>query len=467
MPDVTDPLEMAGRVPPGFVIGVSTSAYQIEGASDLRGRAGWDDFAATPGHILDGSNALVAADHYHRAPHDVALLRDLGVDAYRFSLSWPRIQPGGSGPADRDGLAFYDRLLDDLLEAGIRPMVTLFHWDTPAELERAGGWVRRETALRFAEYARIAGEAFGDRVEWWVTINEPATVSLEGYALDVHSPGRASISSAARSAEHLLLGHGLAVQALREVPVRGAIGISNVHTPVFAASTRWRDRKAAEIFSLLNTRVFADPVLLGRAPRGGGLVGFALRAFAGTHPKDLRIMSTPIDFYGVHYYFPSRVAAGRPRLRRGTHDGHSRAMLSMPLRLEPWPEYPVTGFGWANAPELLGTLLGRLRESYGDALPPLMFTESGASYPDVVGPDGAIHDPERTEYLARHLAAAVESAPGVDVRGWFVWSFLDNFEWAAGYTQRFGLVHVDPQTLERRPKSSFRWLREVQRARKH
>jgi len=457
------PEELAAKLPPGFLLGVSTSAYQIEGGADERGPAGWDLFAAEPDRILDGSDALVAADHYHRMPEDVALLRDLGVDAYRFSISWPRVQPTGRGPASAKGLAFYDRLLDELLAAGIRPMATLFHWDTPLEIDEAGGWTKRDTAHRFADYVRIAGEAFGDRVADWVTVNEPATLALEGYTLDVHAPGTALWVAGARAAHHLLLGHGLAVRALRDVPVSGRIGISNAHTPVFAASSRWLDRIAARNFDILSNRVFADPVLRGR--RAPGLVGLAVRLAALPHWGDAKIMAEPVDFYGVQYYFPSKVAAGPPHVKVGTHDGHSQAMLDLPLRLEPWPEYGVTGFGWPDSPDQVPVLLRRLAERYGSRLPPIIFTEGGASYPDRPDRRGEVDDVQRIEYLASHLASATSEVPGVAVEGYFIWSLLDNFEWAAGYTQKFGLVSVDPETKERRPKASFDWYREVLSAR--
>jgi beta-glucosidase len=458
------PEEIAALLPPGFLLGVSTSAYQIEGGADERGPAGWDEFASRPHTIADGSNALVATDHYHRMKEDVALLKKLGVDVYRFSISWPRLQPGGTGPASLKGIDFYDRLLDELLAAGIRPMATLFHWDTPLELDKAGGWTTRDTAYRFADYARIAGEAFGDRVADWVTINEPATLALEGYTLGVHSPGRALWASGARAAHHLLLAHGLAVKALREVPVKGRIGISNAHTPVFAASSRWLDRFAADNFDILSNRVFADPVLLGKRPPG--LVGFAVR-LAGT-PKwgDAKIINQPLDFYGVQYYFPSRVAAGPPRLKLGDHDAQTKAMLDLPMRLEPWPEYPVTGFDWPDSPDLLPVLLGKFADRYGSAMPPIIFTEGGASYPDMPNRRGLVDDADRIDYLATHVSHAVSTVPGIDVEGYFVWSLLDNFEWAAGYTQKFGLVAVDPETQERRPKASFDWYRRLLAARK-
>ena len=458
-----EPEQLAAKLPPGFLLGVSTSAYQIEGGAEERGTAGWDLFAEKRGRILDGSNALVATDHYHRMREDVALLKRLGVDVYRFSISWPRVQPGGRGPASAKGLDFYNRLLDELRDAGIRPMATLYHWDTPAEIDDDGGWTDRDTAYRFADYARIAGEAFGDRVADWVTINEPATLALQGYTLGVHSPGRALWVAGARAAHLLLLGHGLAVQALRDVPVMGRIGISNAHTPVFAASSRWLDRFAARNFDILSNRVFADPLLRGKRPPG--LVGLALRLAGGPRWGDAKIMRQPLDFYGVQYYFPSRVAAGPPRLKRGSHDIQTKAMLDLPLRLEPWPEYDTTGFGWPDSPDLLPVLLGHFADRYGDRMPPVIFTEGGASYPDMPGRSGHVDDRERIDYLARHLAAAVQGAPGIEVEGYFVWSLLDNFEWAEGYTQKFGLVAVDHQTQERRPKASFEWYRKLLSAR--
>lgn len=461
-----DPSELAARIPPRFVLGVSTSAFQVEGGAHARGRSTWDDFAAQSGVIVDGADGLVATDHFHRLEEDVALLRDLGVDAYRFSMAWARVQPTGTGDPDPEGLAFYDRLIDALLEAGIKPVATLFHWDTPVELERAGGWAVRDTAARFAEYARLAGEAFGDRVSHWVTINEPSTLSLAGYALDLHAPGRADWVAAVKATQHLLLGHGLAVRALRSVPVAGEIGISNVHTPVFPASSRWADRYAAEVFDLLSNRVFADPVLLGRLPRGGGPVGAVLRAMARPRPGDLAIMSEPIDFYGLHYYFPSRVSAGSPRIRPGHPDEGSEAMTSLPMRLEPWPEYASTGFDWPIVPEMLTVLLQRLHDRYGAALPPIIFTEGGASFPDEPDADGQVRDADRVDYLDAHLRVALAGVPGVRVGGYLVWTFTDNVEWSAGWTQRFGLVYVDRDTLERTPKDSYRWLRSIQHSRR-
>jgi beta-glucosidase len=464
-----DPAALAARLPPGFVVGAATSAFQIEGApvADGRTRSVWDDFAARPGAVVDGSDARVAADSYRRWADDVALLRDLGVDGYRFSLSWPRLQPGGRGPANPRAIAHYDRFIDALLDAGIRPMVTLFHWDTPAELEAAGGWLRRETALRFAEYAALAGAAFGDRVDSWVTVNEPATVVLQGYALDVHAPARAQLARAVPAAYHMLLGHGLAVRALRAAGVRGRVGITNVHSPVSPATPGRRDRAYAALFDVLHNRLFADPVLLGRAPAvplGAGVLGLAVRLLSRPRRADLAVMHEPVDFYGLNYYFPTRIATGTPPAGTTNPDGESETMDDLPFHLAAWPEYPRTGFGWPVAPDQLGVLLHQMGERYGAALPPVVVTEGGASFPDVVRA-GEVDDPDRVDYLARHIAVAAAGAPGVRVQGYYVWSLLDNWEWAAGFTQRFGLVHVDFGTGVRTPKRSFGWLREVLAAR--
>ncbi|MDF1479451.1 GH1 family beta-glucosidase [Leifsonia sp. H3M29-4] len=467
---MSDATSLAANLPPGFVIGAATAAFQIEGAvdEDGRGRSSWDEFTERPGAIIDGSNARVATDHYHRYPEDVALMRELGLDAYRFSLSWPRIQPGGSGPVNPKGIAFYDRLLDELLAAGIRPMATLFHWDTPIELERKGGWRKRETAERFGEYARIAGEAFGDRVDSWVTLNEPATITLEGYALDLHAPGLGKSLSVVPVSRNLLIGHGLAVQALRSVPVRGRIGITNVHTAVVPASDSPGDRAYAQLFDHLHNRIFADPVLLGRdaaVPRGTGALGAALRLLTRTRKRDLELMSVPLDFYGLNYYFPTRVAAGPAPAGTGTPDGVSEAMDRAPFHLKSWPEFPQTGFGWPIAPDYLGVVLAQLGERYGDRLPPVVVTEGGASFADVPDADGRVHDQDRIDYLAAHIAVAAAGAPGVDVGGYFIWTLMDNFEWAAGYTQRFGIVHVDFDTLKRTPKSSYAFVQQLLRQR--
>jgi beta-glucosidase len=463
------PAELAALLPAGFTMGVATSAFQIEGGAHEggRGESTWDVFTHQKGRILDGSTADVATDHYHRYREDVALLRDLGVDSYRFSLSWPRIQPAGRGPGNRAGIAFYDRLLDELLAAGIRPMATLYHWDTPIEL--AGGWLNRDTAHRFAEYAFLAAESFGDRVDSWITINEPASVTLSGYAIGVHAPGETLMFDALPAAHHQLLGHGLAVGALRDAGVAGRVGITNVHSPVEPASDREEDTGYAALFDILHNRIFADPVLLGRYPEVPGPFEELLSVFSEHDPDDLRTISAPLDFYGLNYYFPSRVAAGAGD--SASPDGIAQAMSGLPFHLAEWPEFARTGFGWPVASEYLGVTLRELRERYGEALPPVVITEGGASYPDTVSPDGTVDDRARIEYLGDHLAAAAAAvavggvAEGIDLRGYHAWSLLDNFEWAAGTSQRFGLVHVDFTTQDRTPKASFEWLQRVLEAR--
>ncbi|MBD1544094.1 beta-glucosidase [Arthrobacter sp. IA7] len=463
--------DLAGRLRPDFALGVAAAAFQIEGAlaADGRGPSGWDAFAAAPGNILNGHSPAVACDHYNRLPEDVALMRELGIDSYRFSISWPRIQPEGHGAANPRGLDFYDRLVDLLLAAGIAPMATLYHWDTPLPLERSGGWMNRATAERFAEYAAAAGKRLGDRVAQWVTLNEPVSVTLNGYALGVHAPGRDLLFKALPSVHHQLLGHGLAVQALRSAGVAGTIGVTNLHSPVRPATQRLADRLVAKVCDIVLNRVYADPILLGRYPAPPLAVRPWFKFLSRTSDDDLRLISQPLDFYGVNYYYPVRVAAGQGPTN--TPAGKSRAMARVPFHFAAFPEYPTTGFGWPVAPDHLGILLRELKDRYGAALPPVYITESGASFPEPEHVTGPIADSKRIDYLARHLDQAVNStAPGGiahDVRllGYFIWTFMDNFEWAAGYSQRFGLVHVDFQTLKRTPKKSFYWLQALTRAR--
>jgi beta-glucosidase len=460
------PAEFARRIPHGFTFGVSTSAFQIEGAvrEGGRGPSTWDAFMAQPDRILDGSTAQLADDHYHRYREDVALMKELGVDSYRFSLSWPRIQPGGKGHANREGVAFYDRLLDELLAAGIRPMVTLYHWDTPQELQQAGGWMSKDTAKRLGDFATLAAEAFGDRVDKWVTINEPATVTLNGYALGIHAPGEALLFDALPSVHHQLLGHGYAVQALRAVGVKGEVGMTNVHSPVVPARDRVTDRFFANVFDTVHNRIFADPVLLGHYPKPPFGSGRLFRALTEVDDADLATIHQPLDFYGLNYYMPTRIKAGSPK-GGGSPDGDAERMKDVPFSLVDFPEFEKTGFGWPIAPEYFAVTLREVAERYGESLPPVYITEGGVSFPDSVTPSGEVHDPRRIDYLAEHLAVALAGSPGIDLRGYYVWSLLDNWEWAAGFSQRFGLVHVDVDTLTRTPKDSYRWLREVLRSR--
>jgi beta-glucosidase len=454
-------------IPADFMLGVATAAYQIEGAvtEDGRGVSVWDTFSNTPGKTLNGDTGSVACDHYHRFEQDLDLVRELGADAYRCSISWPRIQPDGSGEANPKGLAFYDRLVDAMLARQIVPVVTLFHWDTPQALEDAGGWLVRDTAERFGEYAAIMGELLGDRVGKWITINEPCSVSLAGYATGFHAPGKALLFDSLPSVHHQLLGHGLAVQALRAAGVTGEIGITNVHTPVVAASDRIEDVVAADFYDLLANRIFEDPVLLGRYPQATGPFEGAFDYLHAMPQGDLEIISSPLDFYGVNYYYPTRISAPGSQASNSTPEGEFERVAELPFAFADFDELPKTGFGWPISAQGLGDTLRELSDRYGDGLPPVYITEGGASFPDEVEPDGRVRDSQRVDYLRDHIGVALrERAAGLDLRGYFVWSLLDNFEWAAGYSQRFGLVHVDYESQQRTPKDSFRWLAEQLRA---
>lgn len=462
---------LAALLPAGFILGVASAAFQIEGSLDVDGRgpSSWDAFAEKPGAISDGGSPAIACDHYNRSGEDIALMRELGVDSYRFSLSWPRIQPDGKGAPNEQGLDFYDRLVDKLLAAGISPMVTLFHWDTPLALEHDGGWLSRDTAGRFADYAAVAASRLGDRVAQWVTLNEPVTVALEGYGLGVHAPGHQLLFDALPAVHHQLLGHGMAVQALRAAGVAGRIGVANMHAPVSPAGSGYRDGLMAATFDLLVNRVYADPLLTGSYPAPPLLVRPWFKPLSNASDADMALIHQPLDFYGVNYYYPVKVAAGGGT--RSTPAGDSDVMAKLPFHLVPFPEFKTTGFGWPVAPEYLGSLLRELKERYGQALPPVVITESGASFPEPAHVSGTFRDQARIDYLATHLEQALRAtAPGgtahdVELQGYYVWTLLDNFEWAAGYTQRFGLVHVDFDSLKRTPKESFYWYRALCSAR--
>ncbi|OPG08561.1 beta-glucosidase [Streptomyces sp. GKU 895] len=423
--------------PAGFLWGVSTSAHQIEGATELREPSVWDAFTAEPGRVKDGSTAATACDHYHRYREDVALLADLGVDAYRFSVSWPRANAPG-------GLDFYDRLVDELCAAGVRPVPTLFHWDLPVGLD----WLERDTAARFAEYVAVVAERLGDRVQKWITINEPAEHTLFGHALGAHAPGKRLMFDALPVAHHLLLAHGLGVQALR---ASGAadIGIANSHGPTWPASQEQPDLEAAAFYDLLLNRLFAEPILLGEYPDGLGDL------MPGDVASDLKVISEPLDFYGVNYYAPTKVGAPQGE---DIEFGGLTIPAELPFSVQEIEDVPVTDFGWPVVPEALTELLTTFHTRYGDRLPPVVITENGCSYE-------GLHDRARIDYLDSHVRAlhrAVEA--GVDVRGYFVWSLMDNFEWAEGYAQRFGLVHVDFTTQERTKKDSYAWYQSLLRA---
>ncbi|WP_141579925.1 GH1 family beta-glucosidase [Actinomadura sp. WMMA1423] len=426
-------------LPEGFRWGVATAAYQIEGAvdEDGRGPSTWDTFSHTPGRTRDGHTGDVACDHYHRWPEDVALMADLGVDAYRFSIAWPRVQPSGSGAVNAKGLDFYDRLVDGLLAAGIAPAATLYHWDLPQPLEDAGGWMERDTAYRFAEFSYLAAERLADRVDMWITLNEPVVVTAYGYAFGVYAPGRTLMLDALPTAHHQLLGHGLAVNALRSKGAR-SVGLTNHYSPAWAASPG--DQPAADAFDAFMNRLFTDPVLLGTYPDLVEDDAPFIRS------EDMSVIASPLDFLGVNYYQPTRLA--------------TPAEGPLPFDIVDIAGYPTTGMGWPIVPDAFLSLLRTLDSRYD--LPPLYITENGCSFADEPGPDGTVDDPSRVEFLDAHIAAvrtAVEE--GVDIRGYFTWSLLDNFEWAEGYHPRFGLVHVDYETQKRTPKTSYGWYRDL------
>ncbi|MER7547483.1 GH1 family beta-glucosidase [Spirillospora sp. NPDC127506] len=425
-------------LPEGFRWGVATAAYQIEGAvdEDGRGPSTWDAFSHTPGRVRDGHTGDVACDHYHRWPEDVALMAGLGVGSYRFSIAWPRVQPPGSGPVNAKGLDFYDRLVDGLLAAGIAPAATLYHWDLPQPLEDAGGWMERDTAYRFAEFSYLAAERLADRVDMWITLNEPVVVTAYGYAFGVYAPGRALMLDALPTAHHQLLAHGLAVNALRSRGAR-AVGLTNHYSPAWAASPG--DQPAADAFDAFMNRLFTDPVLLGRYPELMADAPFV-------RPEDMPVIASPIDFLGVNYYHPTRLATAS--------EG------PLPFDIVDITEYPTTGMGWPIVPDAFLSLLRTLDARYD--LPPLYITENGCSFPDEVGPDGTVDDSSRIEFLDAHIKAmrtAIDE--GIDIRGYYTWSLLDNFEWAEGYHPRFGLVHVDYETQKRTPKKSYAWYRDL------
>jgi len=372
-------------------------------------------------------------------------MKELGLTHYRFSIAWPRVQPAGRGEVNKAGLDFYERLTDALLAAGITPVPTLYHWDLPQPLEDAGGWLSRDTAGRFADYAAITAGRLADRIGTWITLNEPFVVTAFGYALGIHAPGQALMLDALPTIHYQLLAHGLATTALRAAGVKEVV-LTNNYSPAWPASSQTADIAAAAAYDVLQNRVFTDPVLLGHYP---DLSAFGLSdGLSCVQDGDLAIISAPIDGIGVNYYNPTRLSA--------------LPDAPLPFQLEPIPGYPMTAFGWPVIPAGLTELLGLLAERYGDALPPLYITENGCSQPDLMQPDGTIADQGRIDYLDGHLRAVHDAiTAGIDVRGYFQWTLTDNFEWSEGYHQRFGLVHLDTQTQNRTPKASFRWYQDL------
>ncbi|THF86681.1 beta-glucosidase [Deinococcus sp. KSM4-11] len=446
MTSTPDPLHF----PPRFAWGVATASYQIEGApaEDGKGPSIWDTFSHTPGQVRGGDTGDVACDHYHRLEADLDLIQSLGVNAYRFSVAWPRLQPAGRGPVNQQGLDFYSRMVDGLLTRGITPWLTLYHWDLPQALQDQGGWPSRDTALAFGEYAALVAGALGDRVKHFITVNEPWVAAFLGHAVGIHAPGHTDLAESYAAAHHLLVGHGLAVQAVRAHAPGAQVGITLNLYEGYPATDTPEDRAATRRQDGFQNRWYLDPVfgrgypqdiveLLGDAsPQAQGLV----------LPGDVELMGVPTDFLGVNMYSRSVVedAPGEGFL-------HSRAIQPQ------GSEY--TGFGWEVAPQSLTDLMLRLQREYDP--PAIYITENGATYPDTVNEDGTVQDADRTRYFQTHLGALEDAiTQGAKVRGYFAWSLMDNFEWAEGYDKRFGLVYVDFGTQARTLKQSGRWYRD-------
>ncbi|MER3390754.1 MAG: GH1 family beta-glucosidase [Microcella sp.] len=455
---------------PDFVFGSATASYQIEGAvrEDGRGVSIWDTFSHTPGKIVNDDTGDVACDHYHRVESDLDLMAELGLESYRFSIAWPRIQADGTGSPDEKGLAFYGRLVDGLLERGIRPIATLYHWDLPQALEDRGGWTHRDTAYRFADYAQHVGEALGDRVAMWTTLNEPWCSAYLGYGSGVHAPGVTSGRAALTAVHHLNLAHGLGLAALRSSVTRPETEYSatlNIHMIRGAedADADSQEEAVRRIDALAN-RAFTGPMLLGAYPQDLLDDTASVTDWQFVRPGDLELIHQPIDVLGVNYYSTVTVKMWDGHSPRSNADGHGASTGSA------WPgsenvefveqDGPYTAMGWNIAPDGFEQLLVDLHQQFPEL--PLMITENGAAFDGDEVVDGRVHDPERVDYLRRHFTAAHRAMQrGVVLRGYQVWSLLDNFEWAYGYTKRFGIVHVDYETQERTLKDSARWYREL------
>jgi beta-glucosidase len=444
MSDVRSLQALSRRFPAAFVWGVASSAYQIEGSAavDGKGASIWDEFCAQPGVIADGSSGAIACDHYHRWETDLDLLRELAVGAYRFSISWPRIQPSGKGALNDAGLAFYERLIDGLLRRNIKPYATLYHWDLPASLQREqGGWAARDTAYRFRDYAAIIAQRFGDRLASLATHNEPWVTATLGHELGLFAPGVRNRAIASQVSHHCLLSHGLAAQAIRAERAELPVGVVLNLSPITQATQSGPDVAQAALEDGLLVRWYMDALFKGRYP--ADVLAHLAADAPNVAANDFALIAQPIDFLGVNYYYPTIAHAGKP---------------SSPAA----PGAAITDMGWEVAPAGLTGLLLRLARDY--RLPPLLITENGAAYRDRLE-NGHVEDEARRQYLESHVRAAADAIErGVDLRGYFVWSLLDNFEWASGYEKRFGLYYVEYATQQRIAKSSAGWFTGLMRA---
>jgi beta-glucosidase len=448
--------------PDGFIWGASTAAYQVEGAvsADGRGPSVWDTFSHTPGKVRGGDTGDIACDSYHRYREDVALMASLGLSSYRFSISWPRVQPGGRGAANSKGLDYYRALLDELAEHGIAATATLYHWDLPQELQDVGGWAVRDTAERFAEYAALTAEALGDRVARWITLNEPQVVSNNGYRNGDHAPGLRDANAAAATTHHLLLGHGLATQALRSLGA-AEVGITLDMHPVRVVGEAGSDalEHGRLVTDAAANGLYREPLLHGRYPEHAPEA--LLPPAALIADGDLETISQPLDFLGVNYYSPIFLRAGDPSdLRR--NEEHARCEVPGVVEYRP-EELERTPMGWLVDPSGLHQILVEVSNDAPGL--PLYVTENGCAAEDYVNPQGEVDDVERVRYLHTHLEAAARAIKdGANLAGYFVWSLLDNFEWGWGYQKRFGIVFVDFGTQRRIPKSSAHFYSGVVRA---
>jgi beta-glucosidase len=430
--------------PDDFAWGTATASFQIEGGASERGECIWDQFCRWPGKVVNGDTGDVADDHYHLYRTDVALMKELGMRAYRFSVCWPRVLPEGSGQVNAVGLDFYDRLVDELLAVNIIPYVTLYHWDLPSALQRLGGWAARDTVYRFADYAALVADRLGDRVRHWITHNEPWVVAFLGNQLGGHAPGWEDVGLALQIAHNVLVSHGLSVPLLRERSDASAqVGITLNFSPAYPATDSREDVAAARRHDGYSNRWFMDPIYKGSYPQDlWDLFGHLVPRVA---PGDMEIIARPIDFLGVNYYTRGVIR-------------HAPGRFLDYESIQPEGEY--TEMGWEVIPQGLTDLLVRLHKDYNPG--PFYITENGCAYPDVLTPDGRVHDMKRVAYLQQHFAAAHRAiAQGVPLKGYFVWSLMDNFEWAWGYTRRFGIVYVDYATQKRIPKDSALYVASV------
>jgi beta-glucosidase len=448
----SQPEGLAARLPPGFLWGAATASYQIEGAAreDGRGESIWDRFSHTPGMIRDGDTGDVACDHYHRWAEDVALMRELGLGAYRFSIAWPRILPAGTGQVNEAGLAWYDRLVDALVAAGIQPWATLYHWDLPQALQDRGGWAVPETGDAFVAYADVVARRLGDRIAGWITHNEPWVAAFVGHYQGRHAPGLHDLGVAIQASHHLLLSHGRAVPALR-ASSPAPVGITLNLNTIRPASDTPADAAAASREDGYLNRWFLDPLF------GRGYPADMVTAYGDLMPAvgagDLAEIAAPIDFLGINNYFPSYTRAVQPA------PGHELGIEHLHEDELAERGFEITEMGWPVAPDAFGELLVRVHQEYQPAA--IYVTENGCAFRDTLD-DGTVHDPRRTAYLAGHIAALADAIDaGSPVRGYFAWSLLDNFEWGHGYSKRFGITYVDYPTQRRIVKDSGRWYQSL------